>query len=160
MRGINEMIKEAYAYGVSTALEEAGYPSEQAKVASEQFTQEKLAEEDEGLSGLEGALLGGGAGALLGAGGGALAGRITQSNLLRKLMERLKMVEQIKAPEGVLHRFHRSLPRGTPGPEPDLNALLAAKGALGQLGGSAVVGGGAGLGAGALTGGLAGGLNE
>lgn len=154
MNEFDQMIKEAYAYGASIALQEAGYPQEQAKVASEQLTQEKLAEEDEGLSGLEGALLGGGAGALLGAGGGALAGRITQSNLLTRLLAKLLPVRQ---PSAFQERL-RAMGKGVG--KIEMPALLSQKGPIGQLGGSALLGAGTGAGAGALGGGLYSGLTD
>lgn len=84
MNDINEMIKQAYAYGASIALQEAGYAPAQAEATAAQMTLEKTAEE--GLGPLETALLGGGTGALLGAGGGALYGHLAKKNLINQLL--------------------------------------------------------------------------
>ena len=80
------MIKQAYAYGASVALQEVGYAPAQAEAAAVQFTLEKTAQEDEGMSPALTALLGCGAGALLGAGGGALYGHLAKQNLINQLM--------------------------------------------------------------------------
>jgi hypothetical protein len=179
MYDVNEMIKQAYAYGASVALQEAGFAPAQADAAAIRLTLEKTAEEDEGgMSGLTGALLGGGAGALLGAGGGALAGRMQRSNLLRKLLDvgatphnapmvptgggmdsrKLKALQEAaqltrgeKAQNKLFDMLANTKSQGS---------LLAPHGAMGQLGGSAALGAGAGAGLGALGGGLYGGLTD
>jgi len=86
MNDVNEMIKEAYAYGASIALQEAGYAPAQAEQAAAQLTLEKTAQEDEGMSPALTALLGGGAGAVLGAGGGALYGHLAKQNLINQML--------------------------------------------------------------------------
>jgi hypothetical protein len=86
MNDINEMIKQAYAYGANVALQEAGYAPAQAQAAAARLTLEKTAEEgEEGMSPALMALLGGGAGAVLGAGGGALYGHLAKKNLVNQL---------------------------------------------------------------------------
>ncbi len=179
---VNEMIKQAYAYGASVALQEVGYDANQAQQAAAQLTHEKTAEEGEeeggGMSPALMALLGGGAGAVLGAGGGALAGKLTGSNLLRRAASGVAgtptnpmtsvpnigagLKQQALLAGGQLSRGEQAKNRlfdilANSGQQ---GSLLAPRGAMGQLGGSAALGaaGGGALGAGA--GGLYGGLSE
>ena len=107
MNDVNEMIKQAYAYGASVALQEVGYAPAQAEAAAVQLTLEKTAaeEDEEGMSPAMMALLGGGAGAVLGAGGGALAGKLTDKNLLRTLVD---------APGRIGKRLRGATPAPTP----------------------------------------------
>lgn len=171
MNDINELIKQAYAYGASVALQEAGYAPEQANQAAVQLTHEKTAQEDEeGMSPALMALLGAGGGALLGAGGGALAGKLTGKNPLQALSkvapEPTNVIGKV-APSSMTagspaaQRFQEALGPGAG--EKAKNLLFDAifrGGRLGSIRGGAATGGALGAGAGALGGGLYGGLSE
>lgn len=171
MNDINEMIKQAYAYGASLALQEAGYTPEQANQAAVQLTYEKTAAEDEeGISPALLALLGAGGGALLGAGGGALAGKLTGKNPLKALSR------VAPEPTNVMGTVTPSAyTAGSPAAQSFQEALrptisekaknllfdaIFRGGRLGSIRGGATAGGALGAGAGALGGGLYGGLSE
>jgi hypothetical protein len=148
-----ELIKQAYAYGASIALAEAGYPDHEAAAGGEKlasFEMQKIAEEEEEegdssslMRSLGGAGIGALGGAALGAGGGALAGKLSKSNLLGRLL---------KGTTGRAPTAKSPFPPAADVPPSGMQELLAklrglpgvsqAGGAMGQAGGA--IGGAAG----------------
>lgn len=145
------MIKQAYAYGVSVALQEIGYDARTAQDAGI-----KLAEDEEGmhpaLKALLGAGIGAGGGALggaaLGAGGAALAQKLSPTRTGR--------LTSLLGGRGFVPESLQGIPQGTSAiSNAQVMKNLQREALLGgELGGA----GGAGLGA--IGGGLYGGLSE
>jgi hypothetical protein len=170
MNDINEMIKQAYAYGANVALQEAGYAPAQAEAAAIQLTQEKTAEEGEegGISPALMALMGAGGGALLGAGGGALAGKLTGKNplkMLSKVAPQPTNAPGVPMGGGMDSAKLKALQEASQltGGEKAKNMLFDAifrGGRMGSIRGGAAAGGAGGAGLGAGAGGLYGALSE
>lgn len=162
----DDLVKQAYVYGASVALVEAGFEKNAADQLAVQMLMQKLADEDENMGTGAHAGIGTGAGLGLGVGGAALAtyllsrGKASPQSLLKMITDRPAVGKAISG--GNLKRFVEGKGAVTP-----MMASLKARGAKGlrDLGGrsaenpyltNALMGGagGAALGAGggAITG--------
>ena len=126
-----DLIKQAYAYGASVALTEAGFDKYAADQLAIQLLQQKLAEgDDEPMGTGAHAGIGTGAGIGLGAGGAALAtyllsrGKESPQSLLKMITDRPAVGKAISG--GNLKRFVEGKGAVTP-----LMASLKARGARG-----------------------------
>lgn len=115
----SELIKKAYAFGASVALQQLGYDTPTAEAASV-----KLAADEGGMNPLLKALIGLGGGAALGAGAGALAGKLTGKNLSRALLDKALFTKSLKNQPGLASALEKGV-AGVPGAStsPELSTL-------------------------------------